>query len=312
VSILLIGDLTRSEYESWRERLSACLPASEKLFASDEDYERDDIDIALVANPPAGSLSQLPNLRFIQSLWAGVDRLLSDPTLPTDVPVSRLVDPNLTQAMVECVVAHVLFLHRQIPQYLGQQSSAEWKQWTQPLAMQRRVGMLGLGQLGGAAAQALSRLGFDVVGWSAAPRTVKGIRTLHSAERLNSVLRDTEILVNLLPLTPQTTGILRKELFHVLPRGASIINLARGEHLVEEDLIDALATGHISHAILDVFRTEPLPPQHPFWSHPRVSVFPHVAAATDPDSATQLAANNIAAFRAGRTPVFLVDRRKGY
>jgi glyoxylate/hydroxypyruvate reductase A len=126
------------------------------------------------------------------------------------------------------------------------------------------------------------------------------------------VLRDAEILVNLLPLTPQTAGILSKELFDALPHGASIINVARGGHLVEEDLLAALAAGQISHAILDVFQTEPLPPHHPFWTRPQVSIFPHVAAATDPDSAAQVAAQNIAAFRAGRTPVSLVDRVKGY
>jgi glyoxylate/hydroxypyruvate reductase A len=232
--------------------------------------------------------------------------------LPTEIPVARLVDPNLTQAMVECVVAHVLFLHRQTARYQRQQSSAEWRQLAQPLAMHRRVGVLGLGQLGRAAAQALSSLGFGVVGWSATPHPVTGIKALHGAERLTPILRDTEILVNLLPLTPQTAGILNKELFDALPRGASAVNVARGGHLVEEDLLAALATGQISHAILDVFQAEPLPPAHPFWSHPQVSVFPHVAAATDPDSAAQIAARNIAAFRAGGTPVSLVDRVKGY
>jgi glyoxylate/hydroxypyruvate reductase A len=309
---LLIGDLTEFEYGAWRERLSACLPAGERLFVAHEDYERGSIDIALVANPPAGALSQLPNLRFIQSLWAGVDRLLSDPTLPAGVPIARLVDPNLTQGMVECVVAHVSCLHRQTPQYQRQQRSAEWRQLPQPSAMQRRVGILGLGQLGRAAAQALAGLGFDVAGWSATPRTVNGIKALHGAERLNELLGETEILVNLLPLTLQTTGILRRELFDALALGASVVNVARGGHLVEQDLLDGLDTGHISHAILDVFWTEPLPPDHPFWSHPRVSVFPHVAAATDPGSAARVAAENVAAFRAGRTPAGLVDRRKGY
>jgi glyoxylate/hydroxypyruvate reductase A len=312
MSILLTGDLTRSEYEFWRERLGACLPAGEQVLVPHEGYKSREIDIALVANPPPGFLWKLPNLKFIQSLWAGVDGLLSDPTLPAAIPVARLVDPNLTQAMVECVVTHVLFLHRQTPRYLRQQSSGEWMQWTQPLAAQRRVGMLGLGELGRAAAQALSSLGFQVVGWSETPRTLNDIRALHGAERLDSVLSQTEILVNLLPLTPQTTGILRKELFQALPQGASIINVARGGHLIEEDLLAALATGQISHAILDVFRTEPLPPHHSFWSHPQVSVFPHVAAATDPDSAAQIAAQNIASFRAGRPPLSLVDRSKGY
>jgi glyoxylate/hydroxypyruvate reductase A len=312
MSILLIGDLTRSEYELWRGRLKACLPAGEQLVLPHEDYLSGDVDIALVANPPAGTLSQLPSLKFIQSLWAGVDRLLSDPALPREVPIARLVDPNLTQAMVECVVAHVLFLHRQTARYQRQQSSAEWRQLPQPSAMQRRVCVLGLGQLGRAAARAVASLGFSVVGWGATPRMVTGIKALHGAERLNSMLRDAEILVNLLPLTPQTAGILSKELFDALPHGASIINVARGGHLVEEDLLAALAAGQISHAILDVFQTEPLPPHHPFWTRPQVSIFPHVAAATDPDSAAQVAAQNIAAFRAGRTPVSLVDRVKGY
>jgi glyoxylate/hydroxypyruvate reductase A len=312
MSILLIGDLNEFEYEQWRVRLTACLPAGEKLLLPYDDYLRDEIDIALVANPPAGSISQLKNLRFIQSLWAGVDRLLSDAALPSDIPIARLVDPNLTQAMTECAVAHVLFLHRQTPDYQLQQRSAEWRQRAQPLAKHRRVGVLGLGQLGGAAAHALTKIGFDVVGWSATPRTVEGVKALHGLKELNSVLSDTEILVNLLPLTVHTKGILRKQLFDALPQGASIINIARGAHLVEEDLLAALATGQISHAVLDVFQTEPLPANHPFWTHPRVVVFPHVAAVTDPTTAAQLAAQNIAAFRAGRTPDCLVDRRKGY
>ena len=311
MGILLVGEFSGEEYAQWRERLVACLPG-ETLYVADEQYDAASIEIALVANPPAGSLAGLKNLRLIQSLWAGVDRLLSDPTLPENVPIVRLVDPNLTQAMRECALACVMVLHRQLPAYARQQAGREWKKLPQPLAQERRVGILGLGELGRAVAQALASLGFDVAGWSAGPRRVEGVESWSGAGGLARLLQRTDILVNLLPLTPQTSGILNAQLFASLPRGAAVINLARGGHLNEKDLLDALASGQLSHAILDVFREEPLSPQHPFWSHPRISVLPHVAAVTEVNTAAKIAAENIKAFRAGRMPGPLVDRAKGY
>jgi glyoxylate/hydroxypyruvate reductase len=311
VSLLLIGEFSAQEYAHWRETLVAGLPG-ESLYLPNEHYDPACIDIALVANPPAGSLAGLKNLLLVQSLWAGVDRLLSDPSLPENVPIVRLVDPNLTQAMIECAGACVMFLHRQLPGYARQQAAREWKKLPQPLARERRVGILGLGELGRAVAQALAALDFDVGAWSAGARRVEGMELWSGASGLLRLLQRTDILINLLPLTPHTSGILNAQLFARLPQGAAIINLARGGHLNENDLLDALANGQLSHAILDVFREEPLPSQHPFWSHPGITVLPHVAAVTDVNTAAKIAVQNIKAFRAGSMPAPLVDRAKGY
>jgi glyoxylate/hydroxypyruvate reductase A len=312
VSILLIGEFSEEEYPQWRGTLAARLPLAETLYLPNDDFDPASINIALVANAPGSSLARLKNLQLIQSLWAGVDRLLSDPTLPADVPIVRLIDPNLTQAMTECALACVLLLHRQLPGYARQQALRAWKKLPQPLAQDRRVGVLGVGQLGRAVAQNLSSLDFDTGAWSASPHTVERVKTWSGATGLPGLLERTDILINLLPLTPQTSGILDARLFGRLPKGASIINLARGSHLKESDLLEALEEGQISHAILDVFEDEPLPPEHPFWAHPRITVLPHVAAVTDVKTAARIAVENVKEFRAGRMPAPLVDRSKGY
>jgi len=311
MAIFLVGEFDAQDHARWRESLTAHLPVGENLYLPGNDYDPASIDVALVANPSAGSLAGLKNLRLIQSLWAGVDRLLADTTVPAHVPIVRLVDPNMTQAMTECALACVLYLHRQLPTYARHQALREWKQLRQPLAQERRVGVLGAGQLGAAAAQALASLNFDVGAWSASARIVEGVKTWSGAG-LTALLARTDILINLLPLTPQTSGLLNAELFAQLPSGAAIVNLARGGHLNESDLLDALASGHISHAILDVFSEEPLPAAHPFWSHARITVLPHIAALTDVKTAAKIAAENIKAFRAGKMPGPLVDRAKGY
>ena len=310
--ILLLGSLDAADYAAWRSHLVAQLPADETLVMPDDAFDADAIQIALVANPPPGGLTRYRNLRFVQSLWAGVEKLLADPTLPPNVTIARLVDPDLAQAMVEGVTAHVLALHRQAPVYAKAQFRREWTQLTQPLARDRRVGLLGLGELGRACAQALAAIGFDVAGWSVRPREIAGVRCFHGDDGKQALLARTDILVNLLPLTPQTQGILDNALFAQLPRGASIVNVARGAHLIEDDLLAALGTGQLDHAILDVFRSEPLPNDHPFWRHPGISVFPHVAAYSSPESAAAIAAANVRAFRAGAPLVGRVSRTNGY
>lgn len=310
MTALLVGALDADEYAAWRAHLTQALP-DERIVLAGEPHDPDAVDAAFVANPPHGALAQYPNLRFIQSLWAGVDRLLGDPALP-DVPVARLVDPDLTQAMVEAVVAHVMALHRQTYAYARQQERCEWKQLDQPLARDRRIGILGLGELGAAVARALAALSFPVAGWSRSPRAVPSVQCLSGRDGIEALLARSDILVNLLPLTPDTTGILDARLLARLPNGASLVNVARGAHLVENDLLAALDGGRIDHAILDVFGEEPLPPAHPFWSHPRISVFPHVAAYSAPESAARIAAANVSAFREGRPVTGLVDRVRGY
>ncbi len=257
--------------------------------------------------PPPGLLDQLPNLKLIISLGAGVDHVLADPSLPPGVPILRLVDPYMTAAMSEYVQLQVLRLHRQDPAYLAQQHARVWRPLPQPNAAERRVGVLGLGALGGDAALKLKVLGFDVAGWSRTERKLPGIPSFHGPEGLAALLARSEILVCLLPLTPATQGILDARLFARLPKGAAIVNCARGGHLVEADLLAALDGGQLSAAALDVFGDEPLPQQHPFWHHPRILITPHVAAATHPPTAAAAVADNLRRQREGRPLLNRVD-----
>lgn len=312
MSIVLIGDLSAAAYESWRDCLATHLPPGESLVLASECRNKNTVDIALAANPPWGELASYPRLRFVQSLWAGVDRLLGDPALPKDITVARLIDPAMAQSMVEGAIAATLFVHRQFPAYLRQQGHHQWRQLTQPTASHRKVGVLGFGQMGQPVSRALANLGFRVRAWGRHPRNDMTIDYSWGESALESVLADSQILINLLPLTAATTGILNARLFEQLPPGAALINLGRGAHLRERDLLEALSAQRLSHAVLDVFQREPLSPTHPFWSHPQITVLPHVAATTDPETAAPIALQNVAAFRSGRTLTGLVSRSLGY
>jgi glyoxylate/hydroxypyruvate reductase len=307
----LLFHSTIDSAEEWRAELLRLLPDLDmRVWPAIGDPS--EIDAALVWRPPAGLLASLPGLRLVAALGAGVDHILSDPTLPKGVPVVRLVDRYMTAAMSEYVELQVLRLHRQDPLYLAQQRERVWRERPQPNAAQRRVGVLGLGELGRDAALKLSVLGFDVAGWSRGERKLPGIACFHGAAGLRALLQRSDILVCLLPLTPETEGILDARLFAGLPRGAAIVNCARGRHLVEADLAAALDSGQVSAAVLDVFREEPLPEQHPFWSHPRIIVTPHVAAATHAPTAAAVVADNLRRVRQGRKLLHLVDRERGY
>ena len=271
-----------------------------------------EIDYALVWRPEPGFLASLPNLKLILSLGAGVDHLLGDPRLPRHLPIVRLVDPHMTDAMSEYVVLQVLRLHRCDLDYRAQQQAASWRELDQPNASERRVGILGLGELGQDAAKKLRALGFDVAGWSRSERTVAGVGSYAGAAGLAPLLGRSEILVCLLPLTAETEGILNARTLALLPRGAALVNAARGAHLVEEDLLAALASGQISAAVLDVFREEPLPNGHPSWHHPRIVVTPHVAAFTNPTTAAPIILENIHRFEEGLPLLNRVDPARGY
>lgn len=312
MSILLIGDLSSSAYARWREVLTPCLPPGETLTLAAECNDKSAIDVALAANPPWGTLATYPNLRFVQSLWAGVDRLLADPALPANITIARLVDPEMAQAMLEGTLAAVLYVHRQFPAYWRQQAAHTWRQLPQPNATHRKVGLLGLGQMGQPVARALTALGFGVHAWGQRPRSEPGCQYSYGEAGLDTVLGQAEILINLLPLTPDTRGILNTRLFERLPRGAALINFGRGPHLQDDDLLTALGTGQLSHAVLDVFHQEPLPADHPFWAHPQITVLPHIAASTDPKTAAPIAMRNVVAFREGRELTGLVSRDRGY
>jgi glyoxylate/hydroxypyruvate reductase A len=312
MSIVLIGDLSPTAYETWREQLSLHLPADETLVLPTQLTDKSTVDVALAANPRWGELAKFPNLRFVQSLWAGVDGMLGDSALPENITLARLVDPAMAQSMAEGAIAAVLYLHRQFPAYLQQQATHTWRQLPQPVAAHRRVGVLGFGKMGEPVATRLAALGFTVSAWGLSPRADASVDYSWGTAGLERLLAKTQILVNLLPLTAATGGILSAELFGRLPEGAALINLGRGGHLKDADLLDALQTRHLSHAVLDVFHNEPLPADHPFWSHPQVTVLPHVAASTDPQSAAPIAMQNVNAFRAGRPLTGVVSRSRGY
>src|ERR1700758_334680 len=271
-----------------------------------------EIDYALVWRREPVFLASLPNLKLILSLGAGVDHLLGDPQLPRHLPIVRLVDPHMTAAMSEYAVLQVLRLHRRDLDYRAQQERKEWRELDQKNAADRRVGILGLGELGQDAAKKLKALGFDVAGWRRSEKTVTGLRCRAGAAGLPLLLGRSEILVCLLPLTAETEGILNSSTLALLPRGAALVNAARGAHLVEEDLLAALASGQISGAVLDVFRREPLPTDHPFWRHPRVILTPHVAAFTNPTTAAPIILDNIRRFEDGRPLLNRVDLARGY
>ena len=311
MTILVAADFDAGEWAAWWPALAAALPG-ERLVRSIAEASADTIDIALVANPALGALQGLPQLRLIQSLWAGVDKLLADPSVPADVPLARMVDPAMNAAMAETALWAVLSLHRGFFAYAARQRAAEWRAQAQRRADDITVAVLGLGQMGRTAALTLAHHGYRVLGWSTRPCAIEGIDTHAGDASLPLVLAAAHIVVNLLPLTPATRGLFNTATFDGMPQGASLVNLARGAHVVEADLLAALDRGQLRHAVLDVFAVEPLPGEHPFWSHPQVTVLPHVAAQTDPRSAALIVAGNVRALQDGHALQALVDRRRGY
>lgn len=299
--------------DRWRAALAEAAP---DLVFRDWDEPGDDaaVDYALVWKPPAGALkARFPNLKAILSLGAGVDHILADPDLPAGVPVVRMVDPGLRQGMVEYALLQTLALHRDAPAYAAQQRAGLWRELpAPPPAQDRTVGVMGLGRLGGAIAEALTRVGFQVRGWARTARDMPGIACFAGAAGLDAFLAECEILIDVLPATPETAGVLNAALFAKLPRGAGLINMGRGAHQVEADILAALDSGQLSHAVLDVFATEPLPAGHPFWAHPRVTVTPHVAAVTQPGSGARHVAAAIARIEGGAAPPNAVDPAAGY
>jgi glyoxylate/hydroxypyruvate reductase len=301
VAILLCADVDAAELALWLRCLRDAMP-QETLVTDRSTLDASAIDVAIVAKPPAGSLHGLPRLRLVQSLWAGVDRLLQDPTIPADVPLARMVDPAMNTAMAQTALWAVLGLHRRFFDYAQLQHAGQWVQHSQLRADEIEVAVLGLGQMGQAVLEALAAQGYRTGGWSRAM----------GPGGLPPLLAGADVVVNLLPLTESTASFFDKTRFAQMKRGAALVNLARGGHVVEGALIDALDSGQLSRAVLDVFRTEPLPSGHAFWTHPRVTVLPHIAAWTDARSASAVVAKNVAALRSGAPIEHLVDRGRGY
>ena len=272
----------------------------------------DAIRYVLVWRQPPGALAHLPNLKAILVLGAGVDSVLADPELPADVPVVRLVDAGMAGPMAEFALYAVLHFQRRMADYFEQQRSAIWRPREELLARQWPVGVMGLGVIGATVAQRIAAQGYPVAGWSRSAKSVKGVEVFAGAAGLEPFLARTRVLVNVLPLTPETRGILNTRTFTAMPRGSYVVNIGRGAHVVDADLIAALDSGRLAGAMLDVFEQEPLPAAHPFWRHPKVIVTPHVAAPTLASKAEAQVVENIRMMGRGQPPIGLVDFKKGY
>jgi glyoxylate/hydroxypyruvate reductase A len=303
------------EPDAWLERFRALAGGRDVRLIPDVG-DPASIDYVCAWKPPHGLLATLPNVRSIFSLGAGVDHLLSDPTLP-DVPIVRIADPDLTMRMTEYVVLHVLLHHRRFKLYDANQRARRWQDERDPAASDVHVGIMGMGVLGQAAAAALAPLGFQLAGWSRTPKSAAGVPSFSGEAGLRPFLARTDILVSLLPLTVETRGFLNYPLFQQLARdgalgGPSLINAGRGSSQVEADILRALDDGTLMGASLDVFEQEPLPADSALWTHPKIFITPHNAAQSDPKALTKYVLSQIERFERGLPLENLVDRKRGY
>jgi glyoxylate/hydroxypyruvate reductase A len=275
-----------------------------------QEFAPEEVDYIVYApNSPVQDFRPFTRAKAVLNLWAGVENVVHNETLT--IPLCRMVETGLTEGMVEWVTGHVLRHHLGIDAFLALQDGT-WAPVYPPLARDRRIAVLGLGELGAACAGMLAALNFDVAGWSRTPRRIAGVETFAGPDGLRAAMTGAEIAVLLLPLTPETENLVTAERLAWLAPGAVLINPGRGALIDDAALIAALDAGHLAHATLDVFRTEPLPPDHPFWAHPKVTVTPHVASETRPRTASRTIAENVRRGEAGEPFLHVVDRSRAY
>ncbi len=310
--IALVSQMPKEQLLHWLALLNRSL--KDESVTLEENLTRDQCrscEIAIVANPSVEQLLRFPNLKWAQSLWAGVEGIIQ-PAKQLGFSLTRLIDPHLADAMAEAVLTWCLFLHRKIPTYQAQQKQRQWRQHPQPSTHQCTVGILGMGELGHASARCLVANGFQVVGWSRIQKQADKVLCYSGPEGLNELLGRCHILVCLLPLTEQTRGLLNRDLFDRVSNSASIINFSRGALLVEDDLIAKLDSNELYHAVLDVFAHEPLDEESELWGHSKISVLPHIAATTDAESASKVVATNVSYYRDHGVPETSVDLDRAY
>ena len=297
----------------WAGLANARLDNADVVMHGRDAYRPEDIDYVLSFTPPPGLIASLPNLKAAFSLGAGVDGFLSDPTYPRHLPLVRFVDRSLSAEMAQTVLMHVLMHHRCQRFFDDAQRAHQWRQQTLPrLTEDTRVGFLGLGAIGTYTAPLLVALGFAVSSWTAHRKDLPGIKSFAGDDELAAFLGQSDIFVCLLSLTRKTVGILDAARFAALPRSAFVINVARGAHLIEPDLVAALDSGHLSGAALDVFQEEPLPPQSLLWDHPKVTITPHIAAVSQPGAVLDYVRHGIVTFERGAVPTTVVDVETAY
>ncbi len=302
---------TNKVSEPWVDALRA-VDSSVDIQVWPHETNKQDVEFALCWNHPHGLLQEYPNLKCISSMGAGIDHFLSDYLLPKQVPLVRIVDANLAQSMFEYICSAVMYFTRNFDRFNLQQKQSYWLPHLANSNKETRIGIMGLGMLGSYSAEKLSEMGFKVSGWSSSAKSIPGVISFAGNEQLDKFVSQTDILLCLLPLTNQTRGILNLELFNKLPKGACVINVARGEHLNESDLITALDNFQLKGACLDVFKVEPLPKNHPFWQHEKIVVTPHCSSITDPVSVAPQIVENYHRMLKGEPLLNQVDLTRGY
>lgn len=314
--IPFIAKLSGEEQQRWLELLQQALPEEHIVEAmSIPEEQRSACEIAIVADPEPAEVESFTNLKWVQSVWAGVDRLvqaLRTSSIASPPKIARLVDPRLAHTMSEAALAWSFYLQRNMPDYASQQRTRQWKQLPYRLPEEVCIGILGLGALGLSCAERLQKNGFQVCGWSKSPKSINTLETHTEANGLITVLRQSQILLILLPLTPDTLNLLDQTRLSNLSEGASVINFARGPILNVDALLTLLDRGHIKHAVLDVFDQEPLPKESPLWSRDDITLLPHISAPTSPVSASQIVAKNIKQYRESDELPPTVDVSQGY
>ncbi|KAA3621403.1 MAG: glyoxylate/hydroxypyruvate reductase A [Proteobacteria bacterium] len=308
MSVLYIG--YEENDPTWMREIRAADPRIDLRTPADV-VDRERVRYAVVGRTRPGDLEGYPNLEAILSLWAGVEHLLGDETVPRDVPIVRMAEPSLTRGMVEYVCCHALNILLRTDRYADGGWSHPQKRVPR-FAPDIAVGVMGVGVLGEACAAALSRLGFAVNGWSRCAKKLDGVSMFAGRAELAPFLGASDIVVLLLPHTPDTAGVLDREALAHLPAGASVVNAGRGELIDDDALLEALDADRLDRAVLDVFRTEPLPRDHRFWHHPRVTVTPHVASVTNPATAAPVLIDTLNRLQRGEPVWPLVDRTRGY
>jgi len=310
--IPLITQSSAEQQQAWLNGLQKAMP-NEKIKLADEIAisDRDNCEIAIVANPDPGIVKLFPNLKWVHSLWAGVENLI-EISAENNFKLVRLIDPKLAETMAEAVLAWTLYIHRKMPSYAAQQNEKIWQPLSYSSSSQCRVGILGLGALGKVSAQRLIDNGFQVSGWSQSEKQIAHIKSFSGKDGLLDMLKQTHILVCLLPLTEKTKGLINQQYLKVLPKGASVINFARGAILNSNDLLNELNQDHLYHAVLDVFEEEPLDDQSELWEHPKITVLPHIAATSNIDTVIDIVAKNVIEYRSTGKLDSFVDVSRGY
>lgn len=297
--------------KAWVEELRNQNPGLD-VIVYPEDHDKEEVEFALTWNHPRGIFQNYPNLKVIASMGAGVDHITSDPELPEDVKITKVVDDRLKEDMGTFVLTLILAHQRNLLHYREKQLQEEWDPIPYTRNNEIKVGILGLGNLGQSVASFLLKHDFHVLGYSKSKKDIENIESFAGEDDLDDFLEQSDILVNMLPLTPETEQLLNEELFEKLPKGAYFINVARGEHLVEHDLLAKINDGHLSGAALDVFWEEPIRKEHPFWTHDKIRVTPHVASVTHPKSVVPQILENYENMQDDKDLKNVVERDKGY